>query len=335
MAKVKLIDVAKQAGVSKSTVSQYLNGRFDYMSTQTKERIEVAVKALNYVPNAIARSLKTDKTLTIGVVVRDIAGFYTSKALRGIDDYCKQRGYNVIIYNTDFDPETEIRSLESLARLNVDGIIITSTGDNLSLIKDYEDKGLPIVHFQIEYEGNDRNLVVSDYYEGARMATEHLLELGHQRIAFITQSFDKVVSRKARFLGYCEALNAHGITSNNELILHWDRNNGFANCPIALINSNLAPTAMFGQHLAITSDLLIALNQASLAVGKDISLIGFDDMPMAEFFKVPITVVQQDPYRVGRESAMMLLECLHNKALPTRKLSVPCSLILRQSCERL
>ena len=114
MAKIKLIDVANLAGVSKSTVSQYLNGRFDYMSDKTKVRIKLAVEELNYVPNPIARSLKLDKTKTIGVVVRDITGFYTSRTIRGIDDYCKTSDYNVLIYNTDVDPEVEARSLEAL-----------------------------------------------------------------------------------------------------------------------------------------------------------------------------------------------------------------------------
>ena len=97
MAKVKLVDVAKLASVSKSTVSQYLNGRFDYMSKETQVRVRAAIKELDYVPNPIARNLKADKTKTIGVIVRDITGFDTSRTIRGVDDFCKTSEYNALI----------------------------------------------------------------------------------------------------------------------------------------------------------------------------------------------------------------------------------------------
>lgn len=335
MAKVKIVDVAELAGVSKSTISQYLNGRFDYMSDKTRARVEAAVKELNYVPNSIARSLKTDTTKTIGVIVRDITGHYTSRAIRGIDDYCKSKGYNVIIYNTDFDSETEAKSLQSLNHLNVDGILITPSGKNTQLIDDFEDKGLPIVQFQIEYREQENNIILSDYKQAAFDATEYLINLGHQRICFVTQDYSNIQSRKERYQGYKAALEKHNIALDEQLILPWSREQGFATKPIDLLSGSEPPTVFFTQHLAITVDLLSLFNQQQIQIPQDVSLLGFDDLPMAEFFKVPVTVIQQQAYQVGSSAANLLLKRINKPNQLAQKETIPCKLIIRESCKKL
>ncbi|MBU2879293.1 MULTISPECIES: LacI family DNA-binding transcriptional regulator [Alteromonadaceae] len=332
MAKVKLIDVARFAGVSKSTASQYLNGRFDYMSKETQERIRAAIAELDYVPNPIARNLKATKTKTIGVVVRDITGFYTSRVIRGVDDYCKANGYNALIYNTDFDPEIEAKSIEALYQLRVDGIIIASSGNNNQLVTDYIGKGMPIVHFQIENDGSEQNIVLSDYKKAAFDATEYLIQLGHKKICFVTQDFKNVISRTERYQGYADALTKHGIPVEDSLVQFWQRESGFQVEPTEIIKS-AAPTAFFTQHLPITIELLRDLNQANISVPDDVSLLGFDEIPMAEFFKVPITVVKQEPYTIGMEATQLLLNNIANESNLSHKILIPCSLELRESCK--
>ncbi|MDA7746857.1 LacI family transcriptional regulator [Psychromonas sp.] len=335
MPKIRIIDVATRAGVSKSTISQYLNGRFGHMSATTKEKIRLAVEELNYVPNPIARSLKSDKTKTIGVIVRDIAGFNTSRVLRGIDDLCKKNDYNVLIYNTDFNEQIERRSLVTLKQMCVDGIIITSTGKNNDLINEYVQNGFPIVQFQLEYQDCQTNIVLSDYRLAAKTATEHLINLGHKRISFLTQEFEGNLSRTERYQGYMDALKAHDIKSDENLIQYWQRDVGFIESPISLLQANNPPTAFFTQHLAITTDLLIQLNQYKINVPDDVSIIGFDEIPMVEMFKVPITVVQQDSYNLGLESAKLLLAMLSSELSNSevKKIVVPCSLVTRESCK--
>jgi DNA-binding LacI/PurR family transcriptional regulator len=332
MAKVKLIDVAQLASVSKSTVSQYLNGRFDYMSKETQIRIRAAIKELDYVPNPIARNLKADKTKTIGVIVRDITGFDTSRTIRGVDDFCKTRDYNALIYNTDFDPDTEAKSLEALYQMRVDGVIIASSGQNNKLITEYINKGLPIVHFQLEHDGSEKNLILSDYRQAAFDATQYLIKLGHTRICFMTQDFKNVKSRNERYLGYAGALEKHNIQLEPELVQYWQRETGFENAPKNILASSAAPTAFFTQHLAITTELLTYLNQEKISIPEDVSLIGFDEIPMAEFFKVPVTVVKQEPYIVGKEAAKLLLENINDKNRHSQKIMISCSINERQSC---
>ena len=335
MAKIKIIDVATLAGVSKSTVSQYLNGRFGHMSAQTKERIRLAVEELNYVPNPIARSLKSDKTKTIGVIVRDISGFNTSRILRGIDDFCKRNDYNVLIYNTDFNEVIERKSLITLKQLRVDGIIITSTGKNNDLINEYIAADFPLVQFQLEYQDCNSDIVLSDYRGAAQKATEYLLKLGHRRIAFLTQYFEDNLSRTERYQGYLDALRIYGVDHDESLIQYWQRDTGFQQSPATLLKIKNAPTAFFTQHLAITTDLLKELDEQKIEIPKQVSVLGFDEIPMVEMFKVPITVVQQDPYQLGEESAKLLLGKLlsPDSSVEIKKIIVPCALVIRSSCQ--
>jgi len=334
MKKITIVDVAKHAEVSKSTVSQFLSGRFNYMSEKTRTRIEDAIKTLNYVPNSIARSLKTDKTKTIGVIVRDITGYETSRALRGIDDFCKNSEYNVLIYNTDFDASSEARALQSLTAMHVDGLVIASSGKNLDLIDSCINSNLPLVQFQLEYDQCHSNIVISDYRAGAFQATEYLILQGHKRICFITQEFAGTHSREERYQGYIEALTKHGIEKDDELIQYWDRSYGFHTPLSKILSSSNAPTAIFAQHLAITIDVIKALKTLNLNIPTDISLLGFDEIPMVEHFKVPVTVIKQDPYRVGFESAKLLLANINQEMSEAQKITIPCELVERESCAK-
>lgn len=330
--KVRLIDVAAHAGVSKSTASQFLNGRFDYMSVDTKERIQNAVKELQYIPNNFARSLKTNKTRTLGVIVRDISGFYTSQAIRGMDDYCKRHSYDLFIYNTDFDPATEEKALRTLRQLNVDGFIIASCGTNKELIEDISTNTVPVVQFQLEHIDNNTSVVVADYRRAAFEATEYLIELGHKNISFVTQEFETVKSRRDKFQGFIEAHQKHNLDYNEQLTLYWNREKGLQQSPIELLNKELKPTAFFTQQMAITVDVLKELEVAKIKIPEDVSLLGFEELPMAEFFRVPITVIKQQPYEIGSKSAKLLMDKLRRSKTPQARVLVPCLLTKRKSC---
>ncbi len=335
MKKIKIVDVAEHAGVSKSTISQFLSGRFNYMSEATRTRIEATISELDYIPNPIARSLKTDKTKTIGVIVRDISGYDSSRVFRGIDDFCKTSEYNVLIYNTDFNAETEARALKSLKSMRVDGIIIACSGKNLPLIKTYIESGFPLVQFQLEYGQCHANIVLSDYRKAAFQATEYLIKLGHRRICFLTQQFEAVRSRDERYQGYLQALNQYGIEKDELLIQYWDRDKGFHKPLSEILAGPRAPSAIFSQHLAITIELIKALEKLAIKIPADISVLGFDDIPMVEHFKVPITVIKQDPYRVGIESAKLLLDGINKEHKERQKITIPCELVIRESCAKL
>ncbi|NDV92351.1 substrate-binding domain-containing protein [Alteromonas sp. 345S023] len=331
--KVRLIDVATKAGVSKSTASQFLNGRFDFMSLDTRLRLQKTVEELNYVPNNIARSLKTNKTRTLGVIVRDISSYYTSQAIRGMDDYCKKQGYDLFIYNSDFEPKTEKNALTTLCQLNVDGVIIASCGNNAKLIEDISNNTVPVVQFQLEHDDCDTGIVVADYKKASFEATEYLLKLGHKKICFVTQKFETVKSRQEKYQGFVDAHKKHNVAVDDTLILHWNRKEGLKGSPVDMLNSEQAPTAFFTQQIAITVDVLRELEKANIDIPGEVSLLGFEEIPMAEFFKVPITVVKQQPYDIGSEAARMLMNKVNHPSSVNTRILVPCSLVKRESCD--
>ncbi|WP_017446152.1 LacI family DNA-binding transcriptional regulator [Gayadomonas joobiniege] len=332
--KVRLIDVATKAGVSKSTASQFLNGRFDFMSLETRLRIQKTIQELNYVPNNFARSLKTNKTRILGVIVRDISSNYTGQAIRGMDDYCKNHGYDLIIYNTDFDPKTEESAIKALCRLNVDGIIIASCGSNAQFIEETSRNTVPVIQFQLEHEDCDTSVVVADYKRASFNATKYLIELGHKDICFVTQPFETVNSRREKYLGFVDAHKKLSVPMREDLIIYWDRKSGLQTNPLDLLDTEQPATAFFTQQTAITMDILKLFNKANVQLPEHASLLGFEDIPNAEFFTVPISVIKQQPYEIGEQAARLLITKLdHPKSFNTR-IQIPCELVLRDSCGR-
>ena len=334
MKKIRILDVANQAGVSKSTISHYLNGRFARMSLETRERIKKTIDDLNYTPSHIARSLKSNSTNTIGVIVRDITGHFTSKVIRGIDDYCKKSKFDVLIYNTDYDPETEKQSLKKLRQLRVDGVIIASSGKNNEVITKEINAGFPVVMMHLEYEDLDASIVLADNKQGAFDATEHLIKLGHTRICLHSLDYQSSRSRKDRIEGYRAAMAKHNLPVDEGLIHLWTRDKGLLTPIEDIMSMENPPTAFLSLYLEVTRQLLKEFRRLDINMPDDISFVSFDEIPMVEHFKVPITVITQNPYEMGMESAKMLIEKITTEDLTVKRSVQPCRMIERESCSK-
>lgn len=333
MRDITIADVARQARTSKSTVSQYLNGRFEYMSARTRHKIDSVIEDLGFVPNPIARNLKRENTHTIGVVVRSVAGFFTGRILRGIDDYCKENGYGVLIQNSDSDPEVEQEALSYLKMHKVDGILIASSGENSARLNSENQNGTPVVHMHLDFEDLATGAVISDYYNGAHLGTGHLLELGHRRIGFITRDFSRTRSREDRYRGFIDALEEKGLEFDPDLLVYWDSGSGFQPSLKNMLDNPHPPTALFSMHMVTTVGLLEELKALRVHIPGDLSILGFDELPLAELLSTPVSVIRQDPYRIGRSSARMLVESIEKgkKAL-TQRMILPCEFVPRASC---
>lgn len=332
MKKIRILDVAEHAGVSKSTISHYLNGRFARMSFETRERITKTIEELNYTPSHIARSLKSNTTKTIGVIVRDLTGHFTSKVLRGIDDYCKELKYDVLIYNTDYDPETEKQSLNKLRQLRVDGVIIASSGKNSDVITKEIKAGFPVVMMHLEYADLDASIVVADNRQGAFDATEHLIKHGHKRIALYTLDYEASLSRQNRIKGYKEAMEKYGLPVDPSLIQVWNREKGLSVPVEDVLNMDNPPTAFVALYLAMTRLLLKEFKKLDVNIPTDVSLVAFDEVPMVEHFKVPVTVITQNPHEMGVAAAKMVIESIVTEDTRIKRSVQPCVLIERESC---
>lgn len=332
MAKVRLIDVGNMAGVSKSTVSQYLNGRYEYMSAETRERIRQAVETLEFTPDPIARSMRTDKSYTIGIMVKNITGVITSNVIRGIDDYCKDKNYNVLIYNTDYIEVIERKSIASLRSLKADGLIITSSGKVSSLLNKADQDDLPMIHIHREYDDLHVSTVHSDYKAGSYAAIEYLLGLHHTNIAIFTRDYNKLPSRISRIKGCRDALQDNGHSLKDENICVVESNEDIELQYKRLMALPKPPTVIFSLFSDVSIELLSYLNNHEINVPNDISVIGFDDLPLAHLMKTPLTVVNQSAYEIGQTAAKLLLKRIAtpNDEIDYEKL--PCNLIIRDSC---
>src|SRR4051794_41007583 len=218
MEKVTMADVAKAAGVSKSTVSQYLNKRFEYMGEKTKLKIEKAIEELGYQPNFIARSLKQKRTSMVGIIVANITHYFSTEVSRAIEDFFHTHDLHAIVCNADDDPEKEKKYIEMLRAKQVDGLIIFPTGQNNDLYKSMVKQGYPVVFVDRKVENLEVFSIITDNTDSTYNAVQHLIDKGHQNIAFIVQPL-QVSTRIDRLAGYKQALTDADLEVNPDFII--------------------------------------------------------------------------------------------------------------------
>ena len=299
-------DVAKLAEVSVTTVSHVLNDT-RYVSPELTERVERAMEKLDYKPNEVARSLKTQRTATVGLIVSDISNPFFSTLVRGVEDVAAEREHSLIICNTDEDQEKEQLYIETLMRKKVDGLVIAPTGKNKELLQALHRDDLPFVFANRIVEGMEVDAVTSRNYEGAYEVTEHLIDQGHERIGMILGLERKYADEK-RFEGYKAALRDHDIEVKSELIVRGDfRIEGGMLAAEELLDLKTPPSAIFAVNNQTMIGALKALTERDLN-WNDISLVCFDDFEWIDFFHVPVITIAQQPYKMGERAAEILFE---------------------------
>src|SRR5699024_2134526 len=220
MKPITIADVAKHAGVSKSTVSQYLNQRYDYMGEKTKERIKQAVEQLGYSPNIIARSLKQKSTTTIGVIVANILHVFSTQVIRAIEDFCNDLNFHVIVCNADDDPNKEKQYIEMLRAKQIDGIIAFPTGGNQELYQGLIQEHYPIVFMDRLLPDISVNSVLLDNEKASLLAINHLVQHGHKGIGILAPPMqNKLTPRQERMNACKKGLQQHGISSNEDYLI--------------------------------------------------------------------------------------------------------------------
>lgn len=335
---VTINDVARAAGVSKSTVSQYLNGRYEYMSLETRQRIKEIIADLSYRPNALARSLKQKKTHTIAAVVSSILNPFMTNTIRGAEDYCKEEGFHLILCNADDDPQQELEYLQTLESKQIDGILISTTGRNNESLRELNANGTPVVLFSRYVPELGVDTVTVDNRAGIGMGIRHLMAQGHSRIAFFVLPYSEspVTPRRDRAQAYRDFMQEYGLpfteewlveTSNEETVLseQLDR---------LLRGPGPRPTALFGANDLMTMSLVRLLKNRNMRIPQDMAVMGFDDWEWAPYLLTPITVVAQPSYEMGRRATERLVQRIRGKltdAEPVLEYYEP-TLIVRSSC---
>lgn len=305
-----ITDVARRAGVSVGTVSNVLN-RPDQVTPATRERVQAAIEELNFVRNASARQLRAGTIRTVGAIVLDIANPFFTEVARGIEDRLAPDEYTLMLSSSDEDPEREARYLRLYEEHGVQGVLVTPSQGSLETILALRERGIGVVLLDATAEVDDVSSVGVDDVRGAALAVEHLLDLGHERIAFINgpDSIRQCVDRRA---GVVAALVAAGrdpeavLTEVTVASLNADAGEK-AMHELLAIDASRRPTATFCVNDFTALGALRALRWADVRVPDAMAVVGYDDVAIAPMLTVPLTSVHQPTHTLGWTAADLLL----------------------------
>jgi LacI family transcriptional regulator len=328
---VTLEQVAELAGVSPSTVSRILNGTAA-VSQLKKDAVQAAIQELGFRPNPVARGLAGGRTLSVGVVTQIISSPFYGEALLGIERELEQAGYVPLFVSGNWHEDDERKAIETLLSRRVDGVIVLAgriADAELSKVSDH----LPVVVVGRHLSGPQLFSFGFDNRLGARLATQHLIEQGHRRIAFIAGDLmhDDAVERQN---GYFDALAAAGIAQDPHLIVQSDYTEAGGMLSVSrLLERDIHFTALFASNDQMAIGACLGLHRRNLRVPDDVSLVGFDDLIMARYAMPPLTTVRQSVYEIGIEAARAMLDMLRGNQ-PKAALPGP-QLVVRESTRRM
>jgi DNA-binding LacI/PurR family transcriptional regulator len=320
-------DVARLAGVSHQTVSRVINGS-DHVREETRERVMVAMRQLDYRPNSVARALVTGRSKTFGVVSLDTTLYGPASTLFGIEQAAHEAGYFITIASMrTLDRDSVLGAIERLRNQGVDGIIVIAPQVAASRALLQVPPGVPLV--ALEAGPTDAVPVASiDQRAGAVAATSHLLSLGHETVWHIAGPEDWVEAQE-RMAGWRETLEAAGIVAPEPLIGDWSPSAGYD------FGRRLAArrdvTAIFVANDQMSLGVLRAMHEAGRAIPESISIVGFDDIDEAPYFTPPLTTVRQDFDEMGRRGLRLLLQTMEHSIWPPPRLEVQPELVVRAS----
>ncbi|MFB4168275.1 substrate-binding domain-containing protein [Virgibacillus sp. JSM 102003] len=307
MKRPTMADVAQHAKVSKSTVSQYLNKRFDYMGEETKKRIEESISELGYQANFIARSLKQRRTFTIGVIVANILHAFSTQVIRAIEDVCNEKDMHVIVCNADDDPKKERKYIDMLRAKQVDGLIVFPTGENEDLYEGMIEEKYPLVFLDRMIEGLSVDAFLLDNEDAAKLAVEHFIDKGHQRIGMITTSLLRnVTPRVERIEGFKKALINRGIKPSQKYVKGLEIQE-IKNELSVMLSLKKPPTAIFAGNDMTLMEILYFTKENGIKIPDDLALVSVDDVSFANIFSPPLTTISQPAFEMGEKATNLLL----------------------------
>src|SRR5579872_348930 len=323
--------VAESAGVSTATVSRVFSGGAS-VTEDVRRRVREAARLLNYQPNRVARNLRIRSTRTVGVVIPDIGNpFYTS-VIGGIEEVLQASDYTLLLANYNENSGREQANVRTFQAEGVAGIIFAPSSNEAGIYWELIAAGISLVAISRIPRKWQIDTVSVANREGSRIATAHLIGLGHRRIALISGPAH-ISTAQERLLGYKQALAAADIQPERELIRFADfRQGGGYHAMMELLDQRDPPTAVFAGSNLMTLGALQAIHERKLRIPGDIAMVGFDDLPWAVSLNPPLTAVAQPAYEVGRSAARLLLDRLRDPNRPPRNVVLETSLIVRSSC---
>jgi len=335
--KIKLKDIAKEANVSITSVSLVLNNKPCRISSEKKDLIKKIAKDNNYTPNINARSLITNETKTLGLIIPDIENIFFSRLTKTIETYCRQFGYALIIVNSNDEYKEDLYLLDLLLARGIDGLFITISN---SAYNNKEEVCLRLKKLTIPYIMIDRvfdelncNQVYFDNVKGSYLATKHLIENGHSKISCITNS---IYSKNtvSRFEGYKKAMQEHGLEIKKDYIIEGDyrMQSGYNTGDMIIKNHT---TAVFVTNDMMTLGLLKRLSEKDIKVPEDLSIVSYDNL-LNDFILGPgITSIDQNISNLGKTACDLMLKLIKNEETAIKKICLDPELIIKKSVKNI
>lgn len=337
-----LSDIAESVGVAPMTVSRVLN-KNGYVSEETRDRVLSVVKEMNYRRNGLARSLKRQRTETIGLVLGDISNPYATELARAVREAVAASNYNLFICISEHSAEEDIAAFESLTSHSVDGLIVATRANDAGdeYLKSLADNHVPVVVIGRDFYHEQIDYISADNLDGGFQATEHLIDLGHKRIGFIGATLAGGGKLK-RLQGYLSALKRYKIQIDERLITGRREIKtgvpGYSTEEIGyqgmkrLLSLPKRPTAIFARNDFTAIGAMTAVKEAGLSIPHDVAIIGFDDIPLAVHTSPSLSTVRQPMRLQGQIAAEMLLKKIERgEEAKRREKILSCDLIVRES----
>lgn len=311
MKPITIKDIARELGISVSTVSRALQNHPD-ISDRTKEMVQACAKQLNYKPNLMASNLRTSKNTTIGVVMPELNHHFFASILDGIEQTANEAGYHIVICQTREDVNKEIAAIHTLIGTRVAGILIgvSKQTANLSHLREAIDSNVPLILYDRPCPSLKCDQVVSDDYMGAYKAVEHLIQTGCKRVMCFTSSMQLEVSRR-RFQGWRDALQRYGLHANADWVVECDTREKAIEVAPSLLQGEEAPDAIFCVNDNCASGVLHVAQLLGVKVPDKLSICGFSDAPISRASIPMLTTVQQHGKEIGERATARLLQRLN------------------------
>lgn len=324
-----IYDVAKKAGVSTYTVSCVLN-KSAYVSPELTRRVEAAVKDLDYTPNAVARSLQTRSTKTIGMLIPDIGNPFYARVVRGVEDRLRRDGYSLFLGNSYNDPAEQARYVNLFKSRQIDGLLLYIAPKGEQSIAPLVAAKRPVVLIGRTAKSFECDTVISDYAKGVEDAVTHLISRGHKRIGLITGE-PSMSNSIATVDGWRRGLKKHNVKPSDSLVEpgDWTEVSG-CEATHRLMARRPAPDAIFAANFLMMTGVLRALMELKKKVPKDVEVSSSDDSDWLDVFSPPITTVVQPSYSIGERAADLVLARIADSARPVTQVILEPTLHIRQ-----
>ena len=332
--RLTIAEVAREAGVSSQTVSRVLNDRPD-VSPDTRHHVKQIINQLGYQPSAIARSLASQRTRTLGLITADFSDYFFTQVIAGAEVEARKHGYFFMLGSTERNPQDEPEYIRLLAEHHVQGMLFarpSTEPDNRHLLGLLRD-GVPVVTTAYHLPGAQLTVVDVDNVDGARQATSYLLECGRRAVAMISgpRGWKSVVDRTQ---GYRLALEAAGLSFEPRLVAEgdWSYRSGYQAVQ-QLLAREVSFSALFAQNDQMAIGAIRALREAGRPVPHEVAVVGYDDIPAAEYCDPPLTTVRQPMQEVGKVATQLLIQAIEEPGPVQGPVLLQTELIRRGSCE--